>query len=105
MKKTAFKFNHTRTFIRLAILSLGLFALILTLTGCDTLRTIGQGINTATDRAGRGALCVMVGNYPCIIGAGISGYAEGKEQTRDKIRLEKQADKGVAVDSCWFWCG
>jgi hypothetical protein len=44
------------------------------LTGCDTLRTIGQGINKATDRAGRGALCVMVGTYPCIIGLVLYAY-------------------------------
>ena len=74
-----------------------------TLTGCDTLRTIGQGINNATDRAGRGALCAMVGTYPCIIGAGISGYAEGKEKTRDKIRLEKQADTTKKDEK--FYCG
>ena len=72
------------------------------LTGCDTLRTIGQGINKATDRAGCGVLCAMVGTYPCIIGAGISGYAEGKEQTRDKIRLEKQADIQVGNDTPFY---
>lgn len=83
---------------------LALSILVITLTGCDTLRIVGQGINKATDRAGRGALCAMVGTYPCIVGAGVSGYAEGKEQTRDKIRLEKQTK--ISVDCSWYnpWC-
>jgi hypothetical protein len=55
-----------------------------------------------TDRAGRAALCSMIGTYPCIVGASISGYAEGKEQTRDKIHLERQAKEvGIKVDDCF----
>lgn len=98
------KFARIKIFIRIAILGIGLIVLILSLQSCGSLRVIGQGINSATDRASRGALCIMVGAYPCIIGAGISGYTEGKERTRDKIRLENQVD-GISNtdDECWFF--
>ena len=72
-----------------SILTIWTIALIVLITaGCTDLRIIEQGINESTNRIGRASLCGMVGTYPCIIGAGISGYAEGKEKTRDKITLE-----------------
>ena len=75
-----------------------LILLTISLFSCDTLRTIGQGVNNSVDRMGRGALCVTVGFYPCLAGAMVSGYAEGKEKTRDKIRLEKRADEHKKQD-------
>ena len=59
------------------------------------MRIIGQGVNNATNRVSRAVACVSVGLYPCVVIAGISGYANGKEKTRDKIRLEKLADKNT----------
>ena len=57
------------------------------------MRVIGQSINNSVDRTSRAVACVSVGLYPCAAIAAVSGYADGKEKTRDKIRLEKQADK------------
>ncbi len=78
-----------------------LIAIILaaSLTGCNFLREVGGGISGATETAGKGALCIVVGKLPCIIGGAVVGYADGKEARRDEITVEdKEARSERIVD-------
>lgn len=66
--------------------------------GCNSLRTIGKGISESAKQMGKASLCLSVGEYPCIIGSGVVGYAEGREIILDKEEhsLTDQTGSGFA---------
>ncbi len=74
-------------------------AAVLLLTGCDTLRKIGGGINGAASGGGKGALCIVVGKLPCIVGGALVGYANGVENRRDEIRGEHKDDRSDRIEN------
>ncbi len=67
---------------------IAIMVMAIMLQGCNTLRTIGGGISGSVETAGKGALCIVVGKLPCIIGGAVVGYADGKEARRDEITGE-----------------
>ena len=74
------------------------------LASCENLRLIGQGIKNSKDEVAEAIACVTVGMYPCAVVAGISGYAAGKEQTRDKIQNNKLINKNKKCAFLGFFC-